>query len=153
MKNLRGGFTLFLTLGILTACSDDPTEPVPDPNEFEWAATLQGTQGWEGLNGEAGVVWVEGQNQFAAAASITGDESGSIRPWHVHRNTCAEGGTIVGADGDYPRLTVGANGAATASATVPMAIDTTASYHVNVHLSPAEMGTIIACGNLNLETN
>jgi hypothetical protein len=153
MKHLRRGFTLFLTLGIFTACNDDPTELEPEPDEFEWAAALQGTVGWEQLTGQAEVVWVEGETQFEATASISGDESGSIRPWHVHHNTCAEGGSIVGADGDYPRLTVGENGAATASATVPLAMDTTASFHVNVHLSPAEMGTVIACGNLNRVAN
>jgi hypothetical protein len=63
-------------------------------------------------------------------------------------NTCAEGGGIVGVDGDYPRLQIGADGSAGATATVPQPLSTGAAYHVNVHLSEAEMDVIIACGDL-----
>lgn len=153
MQKLRGGFTLFLAFALLTACNDDPTEPEPDPDEYGWTATLQGTEGWDHLSGAAEVVWVEGQTEFEASASIAGDESGAVRPWHVHYNTCAEGGAIVGADGDYPRLNVDEDGTADVSTTVPEPMDTTASFHVNIHLSESEMGTIIACGDLNMQGN
>lgn len=150
MIRLRGMLSLLLVGGLLAGCDDDPTEPEPEDDEFEWIATLQGLEGWQHLSGEAGFVWLEGTAQFTAAASISGDEPGAVRPWHVHHNTCAEGGGIVGADGDYPRLTVGEDGTATATATVPIPVDLTASYHVNVHLSEEEMGTVLACGDLNL---
>lgn len=151
MMTLRICLTLLLSVGLLPGCgNDDPAEPDPDPDEFEWITVLQGLEGWENLSGEAEVVWVDGESQFAATASVAGDEAGAVRPWHVHHNTCAGGGGIVGTDGDYPRLTIGQGGTATAAATVPVPMDVTGSFHVNIHLSEAEMGTIIACGDLNL---
>lgn len=121
-----------------------------DPREREWQAVLEGEAGWEHLSGSAVVEFMEGTSAFTATAELSGDTPGAVRPWHVHVNTCAQGGGIVGQDGDYPRLTIGAGGDATASVTVPLSLSVGAAYHVNVHLSDGDLATIIACGDLVL---
>jgi hypothetical protein len=131
----------------LAACPSDPVTPVPT---FEWYGVIVGAAGWEHIEGESGFIWTENAGTFTTAAVIVGDEIGAVRPWHVHYNTCAEGGDIVGADGDYPRLVTDGNGVASVTTTVPVGIDPNVAYHVNVHLSPDELGTIIACGDLAL---
>jgi hypothetical protein len=90
--------------------------------EFEWFGLLQPVEGWEHLSGQAGFAWASGFSIFVAAAEIFGDEPGAVRPWHLHHNTCAEGGGIVGLDADYPRLVVDATGSAGAAATIPLGV-------------------------------
>jgi superoxide dismutase, Cu-Zn family len=132
---------------LLVACETSTTAA---PMEREWQAVLQGEAGWEHLSGSAVVVAVPGVAPFAATMELSGDEPGAVRPWHVHVNSCAQGGGIVGQDGDYPRLSVGAGGTATATVTVAQALSAGASYHVNVHRADDDLPTIIACGDLVL---
>jgi len=84
---------------------------------------------------------------FRSTVSITGATASSTHPWHVHSGRCGDNGPIVGPANAYPPLQVDANGAATANATIPVAMPS-APLYVNVHLSPTQMGTIVACGNL-----
>lgn len=73
---------------------------------------------------------------------------GSEHPWHVHRGRCGSGGGIVGDASDYPPLEIGDEGSARAVATIDVQLVDDDPYHVNVHLSPQAMGTIVACGEL-----
>jgi hypothetical protein len=59
----------------------------------------------------------------------------------------------VGGGAHYPALNVATGGGATASASVPTTLDPSAQYHVNIHLSPSEMSTIIACGDLAMQAD
>jgi superoxide dismutase, Cu-Zn family len=147
-EGMRGSTCLLAVAGLaLAGCDGDTTAT---PVEREWQAQLSGAVGWEHLGGEATVVFVPGTGSFVAGAELTGDQPGAVRPWHVHFNTCAAGGGIVGQDGDYPRLVVGSDGRATATVAVTQPLQVGALYHVNVHLSNAELATIIACGDLVL---
>ena len=84
----------------------------------------------------------------AANITITGANPGALHPWHVHTGTCANSGAIVGSAGNYPVLTVGTDGRASANATIGAALSEGSAYSVNVHRSSSDMGTIIACGDL-----
>jgi superoxide dismutase, Cu-Zn family len=130
----------------LVACDSTTADPV----EREWQGVLQGEPGWEQLSGSTVVQSMEGTSAFTAMVELAGDTPGAVRPWHVHFNTCAQGGGIVGQDGDYPRLTIGAGGGATASVTVAQSLAVGASYHVNVHRGDDDLATIIACADLVL---
>jgi superoxide dismutase, Cu-Zn family len=141
---MRAAIAAF-TLAMMTACGNGTT---PDPQLVEWQGSVQGVPGWEHLSGQGGVVWIPGVQEFATSMQISGDEPGAVRPWHVHHNSCAAGGVIVGDDGDYPRLSIDADGTASVATIVPTGLSTTAPYHINVHLSDDEMTTIIACGDL-----
>lgn len=144
---LRPGIAL-MALAVLAAC--DTSTAVDPVAEWQWHAFLEAEAGWEHVTGQAATGWIEGRPSFLAGAEIAGDEGGAVRPWHVHHNTCAEGGGIVGSDGDYPRLMVNAQGEAVVITEVPAGIDPAADYHVNVHLSEEEMDVIIACADLEV---
>ena len=140
---------LVLALVALTACSTrenvDEGGSVGD-RVGDWDTELAARNN-SGVTGTARV-----QSLLAGAGAtinIRGATSGGHHPWHVHRGSCGSGGTIVGAAGDYPPLHVGANGTASATATISVALNEDEDYHVNVHRSPTELNVIIACGNLD----
>lgn len=144
---------LFLGVLALAGCAGG-AEPGDvddvDSGIHDWSAQLTAQSGSE-IRGSANVqtVVVEGfAGTTAAAITIAGATSGARHPWHVHSGTCGSGGAIMGDAGAYPVLTVGAGGNASASANLAVGLDDDASYHVNVHRSPSELGTIVACGNL-----
>jgi superoxide dismutase, Cu-Zn family len=127
------------------ACEPDTVTP---PVELQLVAAVEGMGEWQQINGQVTVTTVPGTAGFATTIQVAGDEPGAVRPWHVHHNSCAAGGGIVGEDADYPRLQIGADGTGTVTTTVPMMLDPAADYHVNIHLSEAETAVIIACGDL-----
>lgn len=83
-----------------------------------------------------------------ANISISGAVAGASHPWHVHLGTCANSGAIVGSAGSYPVLVAGTDGKASANATISAALSEGSAYSVNVHRSPNDLATIIACGDL-----
>lgn len=110
-----------------------------------WTATIN-PMGGSGITGSAMVRPTSGGG--SATVSISGAPPNSTLPWHVHSGTCATGGGVVGAAAAYSPLSVGADGKATSTANVSAALDPAAKYHVNVHKSASDMGTIVACGDL-----
>jgi hypothetical protein len=113
-----------------------------------WQASLAGRAGWTGATGTANVR-VEGDNTLTTLV-LSGLPQGGPYPWHVHEGTCATGGPIVGPASAYPPLMVGADGRAEASARLlDFKLNEAKKYHVNVHRSPNDLPTIIACGDLD----
>ena len=111
----------------------------------DWAATLT-PRGGSAVRGD-----VKLQSAVVGSVvniSISGATAGALHPWHVHTGTCANSGGVVGAAGNYPVLTVGTDGRASANATVNAPLSEGSAYSVNVHRSASDMGTIIACGDL-----
>lgn len=83
-------------------------------------------------------------------ASISADGEANARyPWHIHAGECGSGGPIVGSATAYPVLSMNAEGEAMAEATLDVTLDEEADYYVNVHASPDDLGTIVACGELH----
>jgi hypothetical protein len=123
-------------------------QPQTQQDEHRWTVSFQGTGDWEDISGMADVQWAAAGASFVANVDISGDEAEAVRPWHVHQGTCAQGGEVVGGAAHYPALNIDSGGSADAVANVPTALDPNAQYHVNIHLSPSEMSTIIACGDL-----
>jgi hypothetical protein len=149
---MRG--VLILGLVVVAACSRgyDP-DRMDDPDDVgakDWSADLAARAG-SGIEGSANVQSVYGENiagNTAASVTIGGANAGAEHPWHLHVGTCATGGGIVGAANAYPALRPGANGNATATASLAVGLDPNAAYHVNVHRSPSDLGTVVACGDL-----
>ncbi len=139
---------VLMMLGVVAGCDEDD-DPTDTPRDIEWSTDVEGLAGFEAVGGDAEATWTVGESNFTATAEIAGDAGGSVRPWHVHAGTCGSGGAIVGGDAAYPRLNVSAAGTDTVTVNVPVALDSTAAYYVNYHLSVTEMGTIIACGELD----
>ena len=116
------------------------------PAGASWRASLQSMNGTS-ISGSATVTPAPGGS--TANNNIRDAVAGAVHPWHVHVGTCSTGGGIAGPASAYSPLNVTSGGNANSSAQLPMTLDPTQSYHVNVHNSPSDMGTIVACGDLH----
>jgi hypothetical protein len=111
----------------------------------DWDASLSAV-------GNSGVTATVGAQSVGVGTgvriSLRGATPNEHHPWHVHRGQCGDNGPIVGSANDYPALHVGTDGTASANATIGVALVEETPYYVNVHRSPTDLGTIIACGRL-----
>lgn len=112
---------------------------VATPANLRGALQVTGS-GWMGRNPETGETQAEITIQNAAP--------GGVHPWHVHRGQCGNDQGIFGPADAYEPLTVSGSGRATQTVTLPVQIPRNGSFFLNVHASPDNMSTIIACGNL-----
>lgn len=121
---------------------------VERPNQREgWSATLSPVGG-SGVSGTASAS--EMGDATHATITIRGARAGGTHPWHIHEGTCGDANApVVGPASAYPPLTVGSGGTATAQAHVPVELNEAKNYIVNVHASPTNLGTIVACGDLD----
>lgn len=112
-----------------------------------WKGTLAAVGG-SGITGTAS--GTSANDRTTVTVSITGAKAGDTLPWHVHDGTCgAAGPPIVGDAAAYPPLVVGADGTATATATITVDLNEARNYIVNVHASPTNLATIVSCGDFN----
>jgi hypothetical protein len=144
----------------VAACSSVPkveTDPgtgrvdvdVENPGRPEtWTANLAAMSGSNVTGTSTAVV---SDDMTHATIRIRGGGSGGTHPWHIHEGSCGDASApVVGPASAYPPLRPGADGAASAEAHLAdIELNEARRYHVNVHQSPAAMGTIISCGNLD----
>ena len=87
--------------------------------------------------------------QTMVEVQLSGAASGATYPWHIHSGSCSDGMTpIVGSAQLYTALGASGDGTASVTTNIPVTLDPAQRYHVNIHASPTNMGTIIACGDL-----
>jgi len=122
------------------------------PVSGRWNATLSTPAGLAGALQVTGLGWMgmreKDTAETEARVTIANASPGGRHPWHVHRGQCGSDQGILGPADAYPILKVGGGGKAEAEARLPMPLPRQGQYFVNVHASPANMGTIVACGNL-----
>jgi len=143
----------------IAACSQTPkveTDPrngrvdvdMERPGQPETFNARLSSMGGSGVSGTSTARDMDGATH--ATISISGARSGGTHPWHIHEGRCGDpNAPIVGTMAAYPPLTVGGGGTATAQAHVPVELNEAKNYIVNVHASPTNMGTIVACGDLD----
>lgn len=112
----------------------------------DFDATLAGTAGYASYSGDARAV--AGLGNTVITVRLEGATPGARHPWHVHSGDCGSGGPIVGDASEYPHLRPDAQGTDRETADIGVALDDDGDYYVNVHLSPENLGTIVACGEL-----
>jgi hypothetical protein len=111
----------------------------------DWKGTLSAVGG-SGITGSA--TGTTARDSTHVTITVSGAQAGATLPWHVHQGKCGDANApVVGDASLYPPLVVGADGRATATAHVPVKLEEARDYIVNVHASPANMGTIVACGD------
>jgi hypothetical protein len=115
---------------------------------MKWTATLNSMNG-STVKGTASLAPGAGAGASVATISITGGQAGAVYPWHVHLGKCPAGG-VFGGPSNYKPITAGADGSGTSTANLTAGAPTTGDYHVNVHASPTDMKTIVACGDLTM---
>lgn len=119
----------------------------PGETGEEWNATLAGQPGYAGISATARALSEPGQTRVTV--NLSGAPAGGVHPWHIHEGKCGSGGGVVGDPAAYPPLRPASGGTVVQSATIGVPLNETSEYHVNVHLSPQAMQTIIACGDLD----
>lgn len=132
-------------VGILTlfaACATMPPQPM------DWSGGATANSGFTGAGANATARSTAGGTTVNVAFREASGMSGTVRPWHVHFGTCGNDQGIVGDANAYSPLRPGADGTAMSSATLSVALDPARSYFVNIHKSPSELQTIVACGAL-----
>jgi hypothetical protein len=144
----------------IAACSSSGSQIAPggspSPSASTPAGSVQGQPTWKGMlmpmNGStvSGTVTVRpiSDAQTQATLTVAGAPAGGVHPWHVHSGSCAQMGAIVGPPTAYTAVAAGADGTGTVVVTLPFATPSSGAYSVNVHASPSDMGTIVACADL-----
>lgn len=159
----KGGEMRFaaLTLAFIgaMACSRTPKVEV-DPKTGRTDVDIQKPgepEGWKGTLAAVGGSGITGTATGTTAndathvtVTITGATPGATLPWHIHDGKCGDASPpVVGDASAYPPLVAGSDGRATGTAHVAVKLNEARNYIVNVHASPTNMGTIVACGDFN----
>jgi hypothetical protein len=117
-----------------------------------WNATLATPAQLAGATQVRGNGWMAERDgdstRTEASVSIENAVPGGVHPWHVHLGQCGNDRGIFGQPDAYDPLEVGGDGKATATAELSVPTPSAGQYFINVHASPNNLGTIIACGNL-----
>ncbi|NUO63477.1 MAG: hypothetical protein HOQ34_07905 [Gemmatimonadaceae bacterium] len=133
------------TGGVAPSPATSPTADMSGMPHF--SATLAPVNG-SGISGTAMIHGMNGRQMVEL--SINGAPASATLPWHVHSGSCADGMTpIVGDPANYTALGTSNDGTARIMADLPINFVAGQKYHVNVHKSPTEMGTIVACGDIS----
>jgi hypothetical protein len=135
-------FSLILAGCAVTAFTQAGAHPAIDL--ADWSASFD-SEVHPGMHGE--LIARETADQTEVTLKLTGAPPDSTLPWHIHEGKCGPGEIVGGADA-YTPMVPAADSSATSTATLPLVLDETKDYHVNVHASPTDMGTIVACGDL-----
>lgn len=92
----------------------------------------------------------EDDGTFASIA-LEGGEASHTYPWHIHEGECGSGGAIVGDAAAYNAVTTDAEGEGQADADLAIDLREDGNYYINVHQSPDDLGTIVACGEVETQ--
>jgi len=156
MKARKVG-ALVISLLALGACSRFRSKPAVEINSGDvdlgsrWSGSLTTPSNLAGALAVRGTAWMAPGRTVGstrAYVSISNAPPGAVYPWHVHRGQCGNDQGIVGPTDAYKPLRVEGDGRATAEVTVPVETPRSGDYFVNVHASPDNLKTIVACGNL-----
>lgn len=154
-KTIRNSLLLTPAVALVAACASGGGGPTPRPpasgGETPGATTLRFSgqilsTGARRIRGSAAATTIGSETEVVI--SITGGEPNGAHPWHLHRGACGSGGGVVGSPGAYPVLRPDAAGRANETANLSVALSRGQPYHVNVHESPQDPGTIVACAEL-----
>lgn len=136
-----------VALAACTASMDNgglDVDPVTD-RIGDWRGDLESQAGTQVLGRVAAQ---SALTSTGVSVTISGAAAGARHPWHIHQGTCGSNGPIVGNPSAYPVLSPGSDGIASASANLNVGLSEDARYYVNIHRSPGDLGTIVACGPL-----
>jgi hypothetical protein len=147
--------SLALSAVALASCGGSKSveiDPNVQPVASRWNAVLTTPPELAGVVQANGQAWMgpdpKDPDRTAAQVNISNAVPGGQFPWHVHRGQCGSDQGIFGPADAYPPLKVEDNGRASATAKLEVAFPKTGNFFVNVHASPKNMKTIVACGNL-----
>jgi hypothetical protein len=152
----------FLTVPLLvltvSACNPFRQEPAVQVSASDPALNTRWHANLASPGSLAGAVQMSGSASMAPGENgsttitinLANASPGGLHPWAAHWGQCGSGfgGGVLGTNEAYRPLTVGSDGQATATVTVPLETPRTGRYFVVVRASAANYDTIVACGNL-----
>lgn len=120
----------------------------PKAEEAFWQASF-GSRNGADVTATADIRPAPGGHDFVMLA-VSGGKAGDVYAWHVHSGTCATGGGVVGSASDYRPDTVMNSRTRMEVAQLGVYLDPTQKYHIDIHRSPTDTVTILACGDLSV---
>ncbi|HEY7471172.1 MAG TPA: hypothetical protein VIE68_02390 [Gemmatimonadota bacterium] len=138
---------------LLTGCGAK-VDPEIDrlPIAAAWTADVQGMVGTE----PAGFATITAMPDGGTRANLTlrGGATGGRQAWRIRVGRCPEGdsepdpvGAEVGGGSEYPALVPNEGGFASGTASLGVALDSDAEYHLDVY-ETEDARVVVACGDL-----
>jgi hypothetical protein len=152
MRRLILTMAAFAVVGCVRTAVNEETGQVdvdvesPTQRGEDWNGSLTPQTGYA-VTGSFRAIYFEGRTDVTI--NIANASPGQRLPWHIHEGSCGNDRGIIGDPSAYQPLVVGSNGTATGRANVMALLDEAKDYMVNVHASPTNLGTIVACGDLD----
>lgn len=115
--------------------------------QTHWMGTVAGTDGAK-TTGSAMMMTGKAAGTTEVTVELKGETPSVTRPWHVHVGSCTKAGAPFGGARNYTPIAIDDKGNGKSVVTLPVALPDSGSYYVNIHESAANMGKIVACGDL-----
>jgi hypothetical protein len=153
MSNRRNGAILGFWV-VVAGCGGGPSTAIRTseyPVGTRWTATLATPAALRGALQVTGTAWMargDHSGRTHAEIEINNATPGGRHPWHIHRGSCGSNGNVVEAAEQFDLLEVGNDGHASSSVDLDWPTPASGNYMVQVHASPTNLQTVIACGNL-----
>ncbi len=156
-NRLTKSLVLTPALALMAACASGSGGSMPRPpasgsgspsgnTTVRWNGQILSTGVAGNVRGSAAATTIGSRTEVVV--SISRGTPGGEHPWHVHRGTCGSGGPVVGSAAAYPILRPDQAGNANEVANLSVGLDPAQSYYVNIHESPQNPGSIVACAEL-----
>jgi hypothetical protein len=152
MRRLILTLAAFAFVGCVRTHTDEATGAVdvdvepPTKKVEDWSGSLS-PRGGSAITGTFKAFSGEGKTNVSV--NLANAMAGQRLPWHVHEGRCDSDMGIVGDPAAYPVITVGNDGTASSNAVLSLHLDEAKNYFVNIHASPTNLQTIVACGDLD----
>ena len=118
----------------------------PTKKGEDWSGSLSPRSG-SAITGSFKALVADGKT--TVSVNLANAMAGQQLPWHVHKGRCDNDMGIVGSASQYPVIVVANDGTASANTVLGVSLDEAENYFVNVHASPTNLQTIVACGDLD----
>jgi hypothetical protein len=152
MRRLILTMAAFALVGCVRTHTDEATGAVdvdiesPTKKGEDWSGSLSPRSG-SAITGSFKAFVADGKT--TVSVNLANAMAGQRLPWHVHLGTCDNDMGIFGEASWYPVIVVANDGTASANTVLNYTLDEAKDYIINVHASPTNMQTIVACGDLD----
>lgn len=152
MRRMIITMAAFAVVGCVRTHANEATGAVdvdiesPTKKGEDWSGSLSPRSG-SAITGSFKALVADGKTNVSV--NLANAMAGQRLPWHVHKGTCDSDMGIVGSPSQYPVIVVANDGTASATTVLGVSLDEAENYFINIHASPTNLQTIVACGDLD----